>query len=90
MAPGRKLYPRATVKKIIKAESDCNVSKDADVTVSEAPSRQHPGRIFVDYIRFLQTVVKEAAIESKKAGEKGITPRSVKKVTPDSLSKFKL
>ncbi|TLD25370.1 hypothetical protein PspLS_05982 [Pyricularia sp. CBS 133598] len=78
MTPGRKLYPRATVKKIIKAESDCNVSKDADVT------------IFVDYIRFLQTVVKEAAIESKKAGEKGITPRSVKKVTPDSLSKFKL
>lgn len=35
MAPGRKLYPRATVKKIIKAESDCNVSKDADVTVSK-------------------------------------------------------
>ncbi|KAL8365307.1 hypothetical protein RB595_004220 [Gaeumannomyces hyphopodioides] len=69
MAPGQKLYPRATVKRIIKAESDCNVSKDADVTV------------FVDYIRFLQTVVNEAAIESKRAGEKGITPRSVKKVT---------
>ncbi|KAI6381454.1 hypothetical protein MCOR25_001150 [Pyricularia grisea] len=85
MAPGRKLYPRATVKKIIKAESDCNVSKDADVTVSKETFE-----IFVDYIRFLQTVVKEAAIESKKAGEKGITPRSVKKVTPDSLSKFKL
>lgn len=33
MAPGQKLYPRATVKRIIKAESDCNVSKDADVTV---------------------------------------------------------
>ncbi|KAL8365309.1 hypothetical protein RB595_004220 [Gaeumannomyces hyphopodioides] len=78
MAPGQKLYPRATVKRIIKAESDCNVSKDADVTV------------FVDYIRFLQTVVNEAAIESKRAGEKGITPRSVKKVTADSLAKFKL
>ncbi|KAL8365311.1 hypothetical protein RB595_004220 [Gaeumannomyces hyphopodioides] len=70
MAPGQKLYPRATVKRIIKAESDCNV--------------------FVDYIRFLQTVVNEAAIESKRAGEKGITPRSVKKVTADSLAKFKL
>ncbi|EJT71652.1 hypothetical protein GGTG_10907 [Gaeumannomyces tritici R3-111a-1] len=78
MAPGQKLYPRATVKRIIKAESDCNVSKDADVTV------------FVDYIRFLQTVVNEAVIESKRAGEKGITPRSVKKVTADSLAKFKL
>lgn len=34
MAPGQKLYPRGTVKKIIKAHSNCNVSKNVDVTVS--------------------------------------------------------
>lgn len=31
--PGQKLYPRATVKKIVKAHSNCNVSKNADVMV---------------------------------------------------------
>lgn len=33
MAPGQKLYPRATVKKIVKAHSNCNVSKNVDVAV---------------------------------------------------------
>lgn len=33
MAP-QKPYPRATVKKIVKAHSNCNVSKNADVMVS--------------------------------------------------------
>ena len=31
--PGQKLYPRATVRKIVKAHSNCNVSKNADVMV---------------------------------------------------------
>lgn len=35
MAPGQKLYPRATVKKIVKAHSKCNVSKNVDVMVRE-------------------------------------------------------
>jgi hypothetical protein len=30
---GQKLYPRVTVKKIVKAHSNCNVSKNADVMV---------------------------------------------------------
>lgn len=33
MAPGQKLYPRATVKKIVKAHSKCSVSKNVDVMV---------------------------------------------------------
>ncbi|TPX09996.1 uncharacterized protein E0L32_008843 [Thyridium curvatum] len=69
MAPGQKLYPRATVRKIVKAHSNCNVSKNVDVM------------IFLDYVLFMQTLVKEAAIESKRGGERGITSRSVKKVT---------
>ena len=38
MAPGQKMYPRATVKKIVKAHTKCNVSKNVDVMVSE-PAR---------------------------------------------------
>ena len=34
MAPGQKMYPRATVKKIVKAHTKCNVSKNVDVMVS--------------------------------------------------------
>ncbi|KAI8314214.1 Inner kinetochore subunit wip1 [Colletotrichum sp. SAR11_240] len=46
-------------------------------------------QIYLDYVLFMQTLVKEAAIESKKSGERGITARSVKKVTADTLTKFK-
>jgi hypothetical protein len=31
---GKKPYPKATVKKIIKAHSNLNIKKNADVTVS--------------------------------------------------------
>ncbi|KAK4223189.1 hypothetical protein QBC38DRAFT_488213 [Podospora fimiseda] len=75
--PGQKLYPRATVKKIVKAHSNCNVSKSADVM------------IFLDYMLFMQNLIKEAGIEAKQGGERGITARSVKKVTANSLAKFK-
>ncbi|KAL2256989.1 hypothetical protein VTK26DRAFT_799 [Humicola hyalothermophila] len=75
--PGQKLYPRATVKKIVKAHSNCNVSKNADVMM------------FLDYMLFMQTLMKEAAIEAKQGGERGITARSVKKVTGDTLAKFR-
>ncbi|KAL2883407.1 hypothetical protein SGCOL_001089 [Colletotrichum sp. CLE4] len=77
MAPGQKAYPRGTVKKIVKAHSNCNLSKNVDVM------------IYLDYVLFMQTLVKEAAIESKKSGERGITARSVKKVTSDTLTKFR-
>ncbi|KAI0809426.1 hypothetical protein GGR55DRAFT_679777 [Xylaria sp. FL0064] len=97
MAPGQKMYPRATVKKIVKAHSKCNVSKNVDVM------------IFLDYVLFMQTydispryslpgrripnhlnrLVKEAAIDSKQAGERNISAKSIRKATPDALSKFK-
>ncbi|TQS32523.1 hypothetical protein Golomagni_07157 [Golovinomyces magnicellulatus] len=68
MAPG-KAYPRATIKKIIKAHSDHNIKKNADVT------------IFLNYVLFMETLVKEAAIHAKQSGERGLTTRSVRKVT---------
>ncbi|KAI1341799.1 hypothetical protein F5Y15DRAFT_413725 [Xylariaceae sp. FL0016] len=75
MAPGQKMYPRGTVKKIVKAHSKCNVSKNVD--------------IFLDYALFVQTLMKEAAIDSKQAGERNISAKSVRKVTADTLAKFK-
>ncbi|KAK8920453.1 hypothetical protein MANI_009735 [Metarhizium anisopliae] len=77
MALGKKAYPRATVKKIIKAHSNMNVKKNADVT------------IFLNYVLFMETLVKEAAIYAKQSGERGLTARSVNKVTRDTLAKFK-
>ncbi|KAE9372133.1 hypothetical protein N431DRAFT_375082 [Stipitochalara longipes BDJ] len=77
MAASQKLYPRATVKKIVKAHSKRNVSKNVDVL------------IFLDYTLFLQTLMKEATINAKQAGERGISAKSVKKVTEMSLAKFK-
>ncbi|KAI0457309.1 hypothetical protein F5B21DRAFT_465039 [Xylaria acuta] len=77
MAPGQKMYPRATVKKIVKAHSKCNVSRNVDVM------------IFLDYVLFMQTLVKEAAIDSKQAGERNISAKSIRKATPDTLAKFK-
>ncbi|KAK0626350.1 hypothetical protein B0T14DRAFT_420883 [Immersiella caudata] len=77
MTPGQKLYPRATVKKIVKAHSGCNISKNVDVM------------IFLDYMLFMQTLMKESAIEAKQGNERGITARSVRRVTGDTLAKFK-
>ncbi|KAG6016533.1 hypothetical protein E4U43_003572 [Claviceps pusilla] len=77
MAMGRKAYPRATIKKVIKAHSNMAMTKNADVT------------IFLNYVLFMETLVKEAAIYAKQSGERGLTARSVNKVTRDTLAKFK-
>ncbi|KJK82197.1 hypothetical protein H634G_02391 [Metarhizium anisopliae BRIP 53293] len=79
MALGKKAYPRATVKKIIKAHSNMNVKKNADVTVNILKLRPLHGNV----------LVKEAAIYAKQSGERGLTARSVNKVTRDTLAKFK-
>jgi hypothetical protein len=59
MAAGPKLYPRATVKKIIKAHSKRNVSKNVDVLVrlidaSYLAIADQRTQIFLDYALFLQ------------------------------------
>ncbi|PHH86275.1 hypothetical protein CDD83_10477 [Cordyceps sp. RAO-2017] len=77
MALGKSPYPKATVKKIVKAHSGLNLKKNADVT------------IFLDYVLFMDKLVKEAAIHSKQAGEKGLTARSVTKATRDALARFR-
>ncbi|KAH7320199.1 hypothetical protein B0I35DRAFT_430843 [Stachybotrys elegans] len=77
MALGKKAYPKATVKKIIKAHSGTNIKKNADITV------------FLNYVLFMETLVKEAAIQSKQSGDRSLSARSVRRVTRDTLAKFK-
>ncbi|SZF04966.1 unnamed protein product [Blumeria hordei] len=77
MAAGQKVYPRATVRKIVKAHSKCNVSKTVD------------SLIFLDYSLFLQTLMREASINARQAGERGLSMNSVKKVTEETLAKYK-
>lgn len=50
MAPGQKLYPRGTVKKIVKAHSNCKLSKNADILVSPRPNA-NPRRVGVEETR---------------------------------------
>ncbi|ORY15464.1 hypothetical protein BCR34DRAFT_558858 [Clohesyomyces aquaticus] len=77
MAP-TSLYPRNTVKKIVKAHADDRpLSKNVDIL------------IFLNYELFLMELVKEASIASKQSGERGITARSVRKVRENCLRKFK-
>lgn len=42
MALGKKAYPKATVKKIIKAHSNHNIKKNADVTVRDPKTDASP------------------------------------------------
>ncbi|KAA6409813.1 MAG: Histone-fold containing [Lasallia pustulata] len=77
MAAAPKLYPRSTIKRIIKAHSKRPLSKNVDVL------------IFLDYTLFLHHLIREASIQAKQSGDKNITARAVRKVTEESLRKFK-
>ncbi|KAK8160405.1 hypothetical protein IWX90DRAFT_437524 [Phyllosticta citrichinensis] len=70
-------YPRATVKRIVKAHSNRPLSKNADVMV------------FLDYVLFLEELVREASTASKAAGERQISAAAVRKVREKTLNKYK-
>jgi hypothetical protein len=65
MAAAQKLYPRATLKKIVKAHSKRNLSKNVDVLVGinnasplhKATYADIASQIFLDYVLFLETYV---------------------------------
>ncbi|KAL2057831.1 hypothetical protein ABVK25_001448 [Lepraria finkii] len=73
----KKLYPRSTVRRIIKAHSNRSISKNVDVLV------------FLDYTLFIQDLMREASAHEKKSKQRGITADGVRKVTEKSLMKFK-
>ncbi|MCJ1356119.1 MAG: hypothetical protein MMC33_006113 [Icmadophila ericetorum] len=68
MAGGKHLYPRATFKRILKSNTKLRLSKNVDILV------------FLDYVLFMEELMKEAAIEAKKNGEKGVSKRAVMRV----------
>lgn len=76
MAATQKLYPRGTVKRIVKAHSNRSVSKNADIL------------IFLDYMLFMQELMRETTIRSRKSGDKNISANAVRKVTEKTLRKF--
>ncbi|CAN9461556.1 hypothetical protein AA0119_g12924 [Alternaria tenuissima] len=75
MAPT--LYPRATVKKIVKAHSNRQMSKNVDIL------------IYLNYALFMQELINEASIKSKQRGERALSARSVKRVSENVLRKYK-
>ncbi|QKX64307.1 uncharacterized protein TRUGW13939_11481 [Talaromyces rugulosus] len=77
MVVTQKLYPRATVKRIVKAHAGRNISKHTDVLV------------FLDYMLFMQELMREASIRSRKSGEKNVSARSIRKVTETTLRKMR-
>ncbi|KAI9657036.1 MAG: hypothetical protein M1821_003202 [Bathelium mastoideum] len=77
MAASQSLYPRSTVKRIVKAHSGRTLTKNVDVM------------IFLDYTLFMQDLVREASIQAKQSGERGISAKTIRKVTEKSLRKFK-
>lgn len=112
MAAGQKLYPRATVKKIVKAHSRRNLSKNVDVLVSSEPKQTRLCAFTNRVNRYFSIMhssckrkntlfqlckafgnfrpntdltkcrlMKEASINAKQAGERGISAKSIKKVT---------
>lgn len=130
MVATQKLYPRGTVKRIVKAHAGRNISKNADVLVRlfsvpvATPDSMNCSvltlpQIFLDYMLFMQEyatispscasihnapslyiqstnilktitrLMREASIRSRKAGEKGISARNIRKVTEvNILSQF--
>lgn len=73
MALGKKPYPKATVKKIIKAHSNHNIKKNADVTVrvdrlaiATCHANVYMLQIFLDYVLFMETYDLEPLHRSKK------------------------
>ena len=69
MATGQKLYPRANLKKIVKAHSKRNLTKNVDVLVcftTRSGLKGHPlihePQIFLDYMLFLETYVTKRSI----------------------------
>lgn len=58
---GKKSYPKATLKKIIKAHSNLNIKKNADVTVSSRRVVKSNNKsnerlqIYLNYVLFMET-----------------------------------
>ncbi|CAD6590120.1 MAG: hypothetical protein ASARMPREDX12_004196 [Alectoria sarmentosa] len=76
MAPKR-IDPRSTIKKIVKAHSSRSLSKNADVL------------IFLDYNLFVQDLMQSAWMHAKKGNRRRITADRIREATVKSLTRLK-
>ncbi|KAK9379512.1 uncharacterized protein V2V93DRAFT_372929 [Kockiozyma suomiensis] len=73
-----RLYPRSLLRRIIKRNSkQCNISKRADVL------------IYLNYILFLEELLKRSNIEARQAGDKKLRQRHIERVAKNTLQKFR-
>jgi len=71
-------YPRSTLKRTLKAHSPgLNVSKNADIL------------LYLDYVLFMQEVMRQASLKSRERGSESVSPSDVNRVAADALRKFK-
>ncbi|KAF2731432.1 hypothetical protein EJ04DRAFT_443035 [Polyplosphaeria fusca] len=75
--PTQTLYPRSTLKKILKAHTGRPLSKNVDILV------------FLNYALFMERLIREAGIKGKEGGERTISARGVRKVREGELRRFK-
>jgi len=77
MASSRRAYPRATLRKILKAHTNKNVSRRTDTLV------------YLDYILFMQKLMNNATRKAKESGENTMQAKDIRKVTISTLRQFK-
>ncbi|KAF8246640.1 hypothetical protein K440DRAFT_630799 [Wilcoxina mikolae CBS 423.85] len=75
--PASSPYPRTVLKRTIKAHTSLNVSKNVDIL------------LYLDYVLFMQELMREASIKARQRGSASISPGDVKKVAETTLAKFK-
>ncbi|CBX97050.1 hypothetical protein IAQ61_008004 [Plenodomus lingam] len=71
------LYPRATLRKIIKAHANRSVSRNVDIL------------IYLNYMLFMQELLNEATIKAKLNNERSLSARSIRRVSERTLRKYK-
>jgi hypothetical protein len=70
-------YPRATIRKSLKAHSLKRVTRDVDAF------------IYLDYVLFMTELMQAAERKAREGGEKKIAARDLRRVTMGTLRKFK-
>ncbi|KAK9376158.1 uncharacterized protein V1513DRAFT_440884 [Lipomyces chichibuensis] len=73
-----RLFPRSSLRRIVKKNSKTtNISKRADVLV------------YLDYILFIEELLKESSIEARQAGDKVLRQRHIERAAEITLRKFR-
>ncbi|KAK9486760.1 hypothetical protein V1527DRAFT_437946 [Lipomyces starkeyi] len=73
-----RLFPRSSLRRIVKKNSkNTNISKRADVLV------------YLDYILFIEELLKESSIEARQVGDKVLRQRHIERAAEITLRKFR-